>query len=414
MTFQLRTSQVPGRPLGDEVNFIVESSESILDRFWHSYSRVDTTTRSSKPKNVRASAWRPPNFAPVFARNPPTFIEYKFKRMSADTEGTSVKVSMDTEAKFETILVASDWKAGLAIKNKGQTATETADTIHKTGFIGQGSSKNVVYARIGNKEYAIGQSRDESLPPMDNTVMLRNELSTMLTAEFIRKEFVTCASDCDMGLPDFQFNVDGAFIGVLQPLEEGHISTSLGLPFLDFIATSYLPCSTAERGIKKFTGNADCGDPPADGDALMAAIHAFTHFGIIYTNQGLAFCDLQGMTNREGNMRLIDPQSHSSQPDYRKRIYWDGGPEAIQRFLDHHLKDCDNNYICNKMDMQNMEFQCLTNDNFNNDDGLGTARGVKVDDLVIQLLNKREVTGHKSTVTASFVGTLAQWLEHFS
>ncbi|KAJ7107975.1 hypothetical protein C8R43DRAFT_1163358 [Mycena crocata] len=46
------------------------------------------------------------------------------------------------------------------------------------------------------------------------------------------------------------------------------------------------------------------------------------------------------------------------------------------------------------------------------DDGLGTARGVKVDDLVIQLLNKREVTGHKSTVTASFVGTLAQWLEH--
>ncbi|KAJ7158195.1 hypothetical protein C8R43DRAFT_948512 [Mycena crocata] len=38
----------------------------------------------------------------------------------------------------------------------------------------------------------------------------------------------------------------------------------------------------------------------------------------------------------------------------------------------------------------------------------GTQRGVKVDDLLVQLLNKREVTGHKSTFHRSIVGTLAQ------
>ncbi|KAJ7266486.1 hypothetical protein B0H12DRAFT_1010783, partial [Mycena haematopus] len=92
---------------------------------------------------------------------------------------------------------------------------------------------------------------------------------------------------------DFRFNVEGAILGVLEPLEPGHISASLGLPFTDFIATRYLPCSPVDKAIHKFTGNENCGDPPGS-DTLTAAIHAFTHFTIAYTDENLVFCDLQG------------------------------------------------------------------------------------------------------------------------
>jgi hypothetical protein len=95
-------------------------------------------------------------------------------------------------------------------------------------------------------------------------------------------------------ITDFRFNVDGAVLGVLEPLEPGHISASLALPFNDFIATRYLPCSPVDKAIQKFTGNGNCGNPPDRNDALTAAIHAFTHFTVLYTGEALVFCDLQG------------------------------------------------------------------------------------------------------------------------
>lgn len=168
-------------------------------------------------------------------------------------------------------------------------------------------------ARIGNEEYALGQSQDITLPTTENARMLRAELTNMYIGEVIRKEFFQCASDCDVNIPgqcafaiksnfhpnspvvDFRFNLEGAILGVLEPLEAGHISASLGLPFQDFIATRYLPCSPVDKAIQKFTGNADCGNPPDHGDSLTAAIHAFTHFTLLYTGNGLVFCDLQGI-----------------------------------------------------------------------------------------------------------------------
>jgi hypothetical protein len=166
-------------------------------------------------------------------------------------------------------------------------------------------------ARIGNDEYALGQSHDLALPPTENARMLREEFTNIHLAEAIREEFFTTALECEVNVPgqnysshfnsicsptitDFRFNVDGAVLGVLEPLEPGHISASLALPFNDFIATRYLPCSPVDKAIQKFTGNGNCGNPPDRNDALTAAIHAFTHFTVLYTGEALVFCDLQG------------------------------------------------------------------------------------------------------------------------
>lgn len=315
-------------------------------------SKATAVMASASSSRRRSSAWRTPvNAGPPasqFARHPPTFIEYKFRRYTVEAFGTQVTFSMLPGTEQETILVATDWKSGLS----GKTPAE----IYKTGFIGQGTSKNVVYARFGNEEYALGQSRDEDLSAADHAQMLQAEVRNMRVGEFVRKEFFTIALEDELFLLDFRFNIDGAILGVLEPLEVGHISASLGLPFADFLATRYLPCGAADKPIQKFTGNEDCGSPPDPNDALTFAIHAFTHFTMMYTKNNLVFCDLQGMYDREGNMVLIDPQSHSSEHDSSKRMYWDKGPKAIEHFLEHHLAVCGKNYICSKMAMQSMEF----------------------------------------------------------
>ena len=40
-----------------------------------------------------------------------------------------------------------------------------------------------------------------------------------------------------------------------------------------------------------------------------------------------------------------------------KRVYWDGGPPAIEHFLLHHLKDCPKNTICNALQLTTIEFE---------------------------------------------------------
>ncbi|KAF7346249.1 hypothetical protein MSAN_01852000 [Mycena sanguinolenta] len=335
-------------------------------------------SESGARNNVRQSAWRRPAVS-QFARNPPAFIDYNFKRFTVRAVGTDVLISMAKDAPLEKISVASDWKQGLALAS---SKTKNAGEIHKTGFIGQGSSKNVIYARIGNEEYALGQSQDLNLPPSENARMLREEILNMYLADAIREEFTTTALESEVNVPEFRFNVEGAILGVLEPLDPEHISASLGLPFTDFIATRYLPCSSIDKGIQKFTGNTDCGDPPED--PMTAAVHAFTHFTILYTGSALVFCDLQGLANRQGTMMLIDPQSHSSEPDHGKRMYWDGGPNAIQHFLDHHLENCDKNYICRKIGMKELVFEWgqpatpVDNSTVDSDNPLSRGRSLSV------------------------------------
>jgi hypothetical protein len=86
----------------------------------------------------------------------------------------------------------------------------------------------------------------------------------------------------------FDFNFKNSIFRCLKSLREsgGH-----HIPFKHFIAIPLLPCDDLDTGLQKFTGSDDIGDASND---ITKAIHAFTHFGLIYTRQSLLFCDLQG------------------------------------------------------------------------------------------------------------------------
>jgi hypothetical protein len=93
------------------------------------------------------------------------------------------------------------------------------------------------------------------------------------------------------------------------------------------------------------------------------------------------------MYDKTGTMCLIDPQSHlcvityllfqythwcgSSEQSSMDRVYWNGGPNAIECFMTHHLKKCQNNMICNALHLQTVEFED------SDSDGLGTSNHFK-------------------------------------
>ena len=89
-------------------------------------------------------------------------------------------------------------------------------------------------------------------------------------------------------IPEFYFNFPSSILGELitSPL-----SKSWRLPYHHFLATPLLPCGEADPKIKKFMGNDEIGKA---SDNLSQAIHAFTHFSVIYSQWNLLFCDLQG------------------------------------------------------------------------------------------------------------------------
>ena len=70
-----------------------------------------------------------------------------------------------------------------------------------------------------------------------------------------------------------------------------------GLLYFDFIATRLLPCGPIDAPIDKFTGNDDVSPPPGHKEDLTVALHAFTHYIVIFFCRNLLLCDLQGMLN---------------------------------------------------------------------------------------------------------------------
>lgn len=133
----------------------------------------------------------------------------------------------------------------------------------------------------------------------------------------------------------FQFNLANAILGrfvdnshgtlTVRDLDEAH-ALPCGLPYFDFIATCLLPCGPVDGWIEKFTISGDAGNPPGPGEDLMTALHAFTHYVVVFSCGNLLLCDIQsrfklnsvhplvltlGMLDKNGVMCLIDPQSHS-------------------------------------------------------------------------------------------------------
>jgi hypothetical protein len=90
-------------------------------------------------------------------------------------------------------------------------------------------------------------------------------------------------------LTDFSFNFEGSIYGCLRSLRE---SGGRDIPFRHFIATPLLPCGRTDAQIQKFTGSDDIGDAVDD---LTMAVHAFAHFSLVYTQNDLLLCDLQGL-----------------------------------------------------------------------------------------------------------------------
>ncbi|KAJ7021739.1 hypothetical protein C8F04DRAFT_1313352 [Mycena alexandri] len=302
-----------------------------------------TPTPTSRARPVRTSAW-PRTLS--FSR-PCPMVEYKFRRYTVTETAEWVKIwAPAADAPFEVLFVAADWMEGASMSKAGET-------FHKTGFLGSGTSKNTIYARVGQEEYALGQAQDATLDHHSHLQMLRGELTNLHNGAMILKDFRELADECGVNLPPFKFNVDGAILGALEPFE-GSGNNDV-LPLTHFLATRFLPCGVVDTPIQKFTGNADCGAEPTDH--LTATVHAFSHYVPIFTDNELVLCDLQGIFDRKNIMTLIDPQSHSSQRDATSRPFWDSGPQGIKTFLSHHLKVCHENDICNRLDLLEMRME---------------------------------------------------------
>ncbi|KAM6501725.1 hypothetical protein JOM56_001702, partial [Amanita muscaria] len=303
---------------------------------------------------VRKSAWRPSSSSKLsFARNS-IMVPCTFRRLVATIDGPDVIFSRSES--IETILIAEDWR-------EGWDKSLRKEDFSKSGYIGQGTSKRVIYARFGNVEYALGQLHDGQSSE-ENARVLQVEYENLVQGEAFREGFEELALEYGTSLPKFRFNLVDSILG--RFVDDSKITESeappppCGLPV--GAGAPLLPCGPIDASIEKFTGNDDVGPAPGPKEHVTIALHAFTHYVAIWSRGNFLLCDLQGMYDKTGTMCLIDPQSHSSEQSSMDRVYWDGGPEAIQRFMAHHLKECQNNVICNALELRTVEFDDSDND----------------------------------------------------
>jgi len=199
-------------------------------------------------------------------------------------------------------------------------------------FLASGGNVNVVNiwdGRLG--DVTVGEGARGSAK-CETTLLLSNRARNMVTT-----------------IPEFYFNFENSNFGHIIP---SPTSGSRPLPFSAFLATPLLPCGPLNPKIEKFTGNGILG--PADSH-IAKAIHAFVHFSVLYSQNSVLFCDLQG-PDRYGVMCLIDPQSHTTNPVHQ-RNYWDKGPREITCFEEQHLPHCSENWVCKSLNLANLVFE---------------------------------------------------------
>ncbi|KAF4621693.1 hypothetical protein D9613_012819 [Agrocybe pediades] len=204
--------------------------------------------------------------------------------------------------------------------------------IDDSGYIGEGFSKRGIYARYGNKEDVLTQPVDASMSSDAVKDVLHAEYALLCVGNTLKQEFNSYAANAGVAnIPDFYFNYRESFVGALVPSTS---SASRHLTHRTFIATLLLPCGDLDSKIRKFTGNDEFGDIGA-GDHLATAVHAFTHFTAVYTQQTIVFCDLQGLYDNKQVMCLIDPQAHTACRGENNSCYeyWDRGPKKMAEFM---------------------------------------------------------------------------------
>lgn len=164
---------------------------------------------------------------------------------------------------------------------------------------------------MNGKEYVLTQPK-EGFTADEAQEALQNEAELLAKADEIHKQFKIYADNCEVPLPStffilhnvgchglliphhcrtgFNINFKGTILGRLHPNQQGH-----GLPYEYFLATPLLPCGRFDGRVKKFTGNEEFGSV-SDHDMLTQAIHAFVHFGCVFTRDTLLLCDIQGVS----------------------------------------------------------------------------------------------------------------------
>ncbi|KAF8712521.1 hypothetical protein AX14_013037 [Amanita brunnescens Koide BX004] len=306
----------------------------------------------SAVRNVRASAWptsrrpdahiRSSSSLPSPHSRPCVTKPCDFIRLKGTNHGNYVTFER-SDAK-ETICVAHDWCDGK------QRAT-AGESYHHTGYIGKGTTKLGIYARFQGQEYVITQCLP-GFTDSENKIMLEAEYENLLIGETLHSAFDELAREKNQPLPFFQFNLKNALFGEFVDKEQQEL---LHLEYRHFIATQLLPCGPIDA-IVKYTGNANEGDAPRPGETMLATLHAFAHFTYIYTHGSFLLCDLQGTYNKSGIMCLIDPQSHSSEENPVKRIYWDKGPHGLREYMEHHRRSCSQNPVCMGMELATLSY----------------------------------------------------------
>jgi len=161
-------------------------------------------------RNIRKSAWRAStnNTKISFVRDS-SMEPCTFTRFVSSIDGPDITFSHSETV--ETILIAQDWKTGWEMSLQ-------KEDYSKSGYIGQGSSKRVIYvrfihlisaiayllifeqARFGKVEYALGQMH-EGGDSEENSRLLRVEYENLVQGEVFREGFEELASEYNTPLP---------------------------------------------------------------------------------------------------------------------------------------------------------------------------------------------------------------------
>ncbi|KAJ7590373.1 kinase-like domain-containing protein [Mycena floridula] len=293
---------------------------------------------SSAPRSAPASFhYQPRKSAPhasaqvsvqCYQRNPP-LEKLHFQRLQWNAEDGGYE---SAEA-IGVIEVAQNWE-----EFSFRSVDDQKSNI--SGFLGSGTAKNVIYARYGGREYALGQSKEGSEEAV-NMDMLLGEYENLTDASGFADSFQRMFKDANMLFHPFYFNMKGSFMGRIQ-------TPSRWLKYIHFIASPLLPCGPADGNVMNYTGNDNVGPALTAQDHLTRVLHAFTHFTYVASEGQVFICDLQGIFDANRVLCLFDPQSHTFESNPANRVYWDGGPEKIRSYMDHHLQvaGCDVNKYC--------------------------------------------------------------------
>ncbi|KIJ50201.1 hypothetical protein M422DRAFT_246037 [Sphaerobolus stellatus SS14] len=262
-----------------------------------------------------------------------TFQDFKFKRcwLQVAKDGTLKLVGFTEERDIETISVIVGWKKYLEKDEKGIG-----------GYLGQGYSKNVFLGQYNDKLVGVAQLK-AAYDNGDNVRDLLSELKLLKMAQYFMDSFYAHVNEnaphLKKQMPNMKWNLDGAFVGILEKGQELNISDDsiMSLLYTAFLVTPVLP----KGKIIRFTGAFDVGD---NTDKVGKWVDKYTHYVVIDSQYSLCITDIEGcITHSKELIVLFDPQGDIAQ---KITSFWDTGKNGIKHFLKSH--QC--NEICEALD----------------------------------------------------------------